>query len=323
MTTNDREGAALFSRAVQETLDTVVVPVVRDALIHDALALGGLAKLPTSRAAMRAFASGPLRAVTERALGLELAHSVADEILRVVPPSAAARRAPQARGGGRAQMSQARRSVTPAPPTRRTLVGPGTHPSRTSSPPHGVHVPVPPPLSTRAERAIITTPPPGMIDARSWPPGPASHSRIRADGEASAERRSGKRESSPPASAPRLPLVLVCTEDRALFDTLAEWFSDRAHVSSVKDPVDLVRKLDAASNRRGIVIVDGKDPSIRPGALAVLLESMPNVEVVLCRAAAATEQVVLSASPSTSRWTVYREPASLDHVAAECLRLVS
>ena len=26
MTTNDREGAALFSRAVQETLDTVVVP---------------------------------------------------------------------------------------------------------------------------------------------------------------------------------------------------------------------------------------------------------------------------------------------------------
>lgn len=171
---------------------------------------------------------------------------------------------------------------------------------------------------------MITTPPPGMVDARSWPPGPASHSRIRADGEAGADLRAGKREPGAPASsAPRLPLVLVCTEDRALFDTLAEWFSDRAHVSSVRDPVDLVRKLDAARNRRGIVIVDGKAPSIRPGALAVLLESMPNVEVVLCRAAAATEQVVLSASPSTSRWTVYREPASLDHVAAECLRLVS
>jgi hypothetical protein len=296
---------------------------VRDALIHDALALGGLDKLPTSRAAMRAFAAGPLRVVTERALGTELAHSVADEILRVVPPHAA-RRAGQARSGGRAPMSPVRRSVTPAPPTRRTLVGPGTHPS-SSSPPSGVHVPVPAPLSTRAERAAITTPPPGMVDARSWPPGPASHSRIRSDdAEAGPGSHPAPRESSPPASgAPRLPLVLVATEDRALFETLAEWFSDRAHVSSVKDPVDLVRKLDAASDRRGIVIVDGKMPSIRPGALAVLLESMPNVEVVLCRAAAATEQVVLSASPSTSRWTVYREPASLDHVAAECLRLVS
>ena len=322
MTTTDREGAALFLRAVQETLDTVVAPLVRDALIHDAIALGGLARLPTSRAAMRAFAIGPLRAVTERALGAELAHSIADEILRVVPPGATRRALSQGHRGGRAS----RGSVTPVPPTRRTLVGPGTHPSRTS-PPEGVHKPVSVPLSTRRERASITTPPPGMIDARSWPPGPASHSRARSDPgkEPAPALRSGEPDASPPASVKvtRMPLVLVATEDTALFETLAEWFSDRAHVSSVRDPVDLVRKLDAASGRRAVVIVDGKSPSIRPGALAVLLESMPEVEVVLCRAAAATEQVVLSASPSTARWTVYREPASLDHVAAECVRLVS
>lgn len=117
--------------------------------------------------------------------------------------------------------------------------------------------------------------------------------------------------------------MLVATEERALFDTLAEWFSDRADVSLVFDAIDLVRKLDKANERRVIVIVDGKLPSIQPGALAVLLEAMPRVEVVLCRAAAATEEIVLSASSSTARWTVYREPASLDHVAAECVRLVS
>jgi 2-phospho-L-lactate guanylyltransferase (CobY/MobA/RfbA family) len=118
-------------------------------------------------------------------------------------------------------------------------------------------------------------------------------------------------------------MVLVATEESALLETLAEWFSDRAYVSVVLDAIDLVRKLDGASDRRVIVIIDGKLPSIQPGALAVLLETMSHVEVVLCRAAAATEEIVLSASASTAKWTVYREPASLDHVAAECVRLVS
>jgi hypothetical protein len=321
MTTNDREEAALFARAVQETLDTVVVPVVRDALIHDALVLSGFEKLPTSRAAMRTFAAGPLRIVTERALGCELSHSVADEILRVVPPSRS-RRPPQGRSGDRAPGSPSPRHLTPVTPVCRTLVGPGTHPSRTSPPEAAQGGP----LSGRRGRAVITTPPHGMVDARSWPSGPESHRRLRSD-----ERVDPTTEAPPglPGSGSRgsagapLPLVLVATEDRALFETLTEWFCDRAHLLSVKDPVDLVRKLDGARDRRAIVIVDGKAPSIRPGALAVLLESMPNVEVVLCRAAPATEQVVLSASPSTSRWTVYREAASLDHVAAECVRLVS
>jgi hypothetical protein len=43
----------------------------------------------------------------------------------------------------------------------------------------------------------------------------------------------------------------------------------------------------------------------------------------MCRAAPALEQVVLAASHASARWLVYREPASLDHIAAECLRLVS
>jgi hypothetical protein len=330
MTTDEREGASLFSRAVQETLDTVVAPIVRDALIHDALTLGGLARLPTSRAAMRDFATGPLRAVTERALGAELAHSVADEILRVVPPGASRRTLSQARGGGRASVPPGRRSVTPAPPTRRTLVGPGTNPARTSPAPD-VLQPVPAPVSRRTDRSAITTPPPGMVDARSWPAGPPSHararSRTRQDSatDATSTPRLNTSPSPPRASGfvPRVPIVLVATEERALFETLAEWFSDRADVSVVFDAIDLVRKLDKANERRIIVIVDGKLPSIQPGALAVLLEAMPRVEVVLCRAAAATEEIVLSASPSTARWTVYREPASLDHVAAECVRLVS
>jgi hypothetical protein len=136
---------------------------------------------------------------------------------------------------------------------------------------------------------------------------------------------SGKVPSRPRHSAtvPRRPHVVVVTEDAELLSTLVEWFTDRATVSRATDAMELVRTLDEAKDERAVVILDGKAPSIRPGALAVLLEVAPQVEVVLCRAAPATEHVVLSASPTTAKWIVYREPASLDHVAAECLRLVS
>lgn len=120
-----------------------------------------------------------------------------------------------------------------------------------------------------------------------------------------------------------IPYVLVATEDLALLRTLADWFADRAIVTRVLGVVDLVRNLDAAESRRTIVVLDGKAPSIRPPALAVIVEEMTDVDVIMCRAAPAIEQVVLAASQASSRWLVYREPASLDHIAAECLRLVS
>lgn len=335
MTTENREGAALFSRAVRETLDTLVAPKIRDALIHDALALGGLAALPTSRAAMRAFATGPLRKVTERALGAELAHSVADEILRVVPPALPQRMLPKGRAA-RASAPALRRSATPPPATRPTLSGPNTNPRSQSEEP-GAFRPVPAPVSTRPDRPFVSTPPQGMRDVRSFTPMPASSARrarpaveepvtpVHLEEPVLPPPSSGAVPSRPRASVstPIAPFVLVATEDSALLDTLTEWFADRATVLRASDAPELVRLLDQAGDRRAMVVVDGKAPSVRPGALAVLLEAMPKVEVVLCRAAPATEQVVLSASPSTARWIVYREPASLDHVAAECLRLVS
>jgi len=115
----------------------------------------------------------------------------------------------------------------------------------------------------------------------------------------------------------------VATEDPALIATLGDWFANRALVVRVDGVLDLVRNLDETENRRTIVVLDGKSPSIRPTALAVLVEELTHVDVMMCGAAPATEQVVLAASQASARWLVYREPASLDHIAAECLRLVS
>src|ERR1051326_1476520 len=61
------DGDCPLARAMRETLDAVVTPVVREALIHDALILAGLSALPERRDAMRAFAGGHLRAVVARA----------------------------------------------------------------------------------------------------------------------------------------------------------------------------------------------------------------------------------------------------------------
>src|SRR5437773_7455614 len=114
-----------FLRALRETLDTIVTPIVRDALIHDALILSGQLAMPNDRAVMIEFAQGPLRAVMERALGSELADSVADEIARVTeitrptsaPPPPHLRHTTPAPRTARAIPGH-RRSTSPAPSNR-------------------------------------------------------------------------------------------------------------------------------------------------------------------------------------------------------------
>lgn len=333
MKSNDGER---FLRALKETLDTVVAPIVRDALIHDALILSGKVALPSERGEMIDFAKGPLRTVTERALGAELADSVADEISRMTeatritsaPPPPHLRRSTPAPRTTRA--TPHRRNAVPPPSGKRSDTVPGHRPPTgapvrpESTDRHPTLTPVP-----RAPRRG-----PAQQNLSPWPEGIGSHIRRPADTEpapplgASAypdqEGISANALVPPmPADASAVPYVLVATEDIALLRTLADWFVDRAVVTRVLGVLDLVRHMDAARGRRKIVVLDGKAPSIRPPALAVLVEELTNVDVIMCRAAPAVEQVVLAASQASSRWLVYREPASLDHIAAECLRLVS
>jgi hypothetical protein len=324
-----------FLRALRETLDTVVTPIVRDALIHDALILSGKLALPTERAAMIEFAKGALRTVTERALGVELADSVAEEIARMTeatritsapPPPHMRRPTPQPRTA-RAVPGHRR---TPAPSAKRTDTMPGHRPPTVppsqpeASDRHPTMTPVPRPLR-RGQPAPSLSP---------WPSGMGSHIRRPVEPEASTPSSARDYAESTGISgsalvAPRAadvrepPCVFVATEDASLFTTLAQWFAGRAVIVQVHGVLDLVRHLDAAHERRAIVVLDGRSPSIRPQALAVLIEELSDVDVMMCRAAPATEEIVLAASQASARWLVYREPASLDHIAAECLRLVS
>ncbi|HEX4478265.1 MAG TPA: hypothetical protein VH142_24455 [Polyangiaceae bacterium] len=304
MASDDPDDGSLFSRALRETLDTVVAPVVRDALIHDALVLSGLERLPADRATLYRFARNELRHVTERALGVELAETIAEEILRVTqaipsrfPPPAAPASQHAASTRPRSSTPALRRTPTPGIVTRRTA--PFGTPAARSTPPHATQPP-----ATGPRRS---TP----LSLRSW----------RSDGSAPAETAESEPDSQVRPQGETAAVVLLASDDREIAESFARLFGARATVKIVAGTLDFVRHLDHAVDRRLVVLLDGKGPSIRPSVLAVLLEDMPQVHVIVFRAASATMEVPLSSSPTSSRWIVYGEPASLERVAEECLEL--
>lgn len=307
MASDDPDDGSLFSRALRETLDTVVAPVVRDALIHDALVLSGLERLPADRATLYRFARNELRHVTERALGVELAETIAEEILRVTqaipsrfppPASPPSQHAPSTRP--RSSTPALRRTPAPGIVTRRTA--PFGTPTARSTPPHATHPPATGPRT------------PTPLSLRSW----------RSDGSApAAAAAASEPDSQVRPQGDAAPVVLLASDDREIAESFARLFGGRATVRTVAGTLDFVRHLDHAVDRQLVVLLDGKGPSIRPSVLAVLLEDMPQVHVIVFRAASATVEVPLSSSPTSSRWIVYGEPASLERVAEECLELAS
>jgi hypothetical protein len=363
------DGSSLFSRVVREPLDAVVAPLVRDALIHDALSVMGLSVPPLERGALERFVSGGLSSVLDRALGAELGRSVVEEMLRALasvhtgprPPRPGPRipRPRNAPQGSRTTSSMpppvsarnvtssmpppvsarnvtssmpppvsARNGTSSVPPPLKgaTTLPPAPDSSPRSSPASALPRPRPTPVPYGMRRP---TPPPGMVDARSRPPHPphaegneaASYEVPPMSGERTRGVRS--RPPMPSITVPRAPVVLVGTEDRSVFETLARSFEDRARVRRVLSAADVVRELDEAGASRKLVILDAKMPTIRPAALAVLLESMRGVDVVLCRSVPETEELILSVSSASANWIIYREPAPLDRVAEACIELVS
>jgi len=264
MTSDD--GGCPLARAMRETLDAVVTPVVREALIHDALILAGLAELPQRGDAMRAFAGEYLRAVVARALGAEMAASITEEILLTIGPSTM----PPAGGHVSQRPSRApshRRVHTPPPQTRRTPV---------------------------VVRALRDTDPAG-------------------------EPPSGASAAPSPTS-----FVLIATLDPSFLRTAVAAFDGCARTYRIRTPAELVKRLDTLDGgRRRLVLLDGENPSVRPAALAVLLEDSPTVHVVFCRARPEAEAFALSVSPSVREWTVYTDDVPLGEVVLDCVRRVS
>ncbi|HLV64492.1 MAG TPA: hypothetical protein VKY73_01710 [Polyangiaceae bacterium] len=321
----------LLTRALCETLDSILSPTARDALLREALALSGRNDVPLEPETFRAFIAGPLASALERALGTKLGGSVTVELeratARLLPRAGlAAERAP---GSQRSRMTtipasrsaRLRRRSSNPPADRVTPVE--KHPvlARTTLP-SGV-TPHEPTSATRMKRAESI----GRI-----PTVPARPSFTEPSGPNSGDRPvlSWALDYAPPSTpdrvvstARRLPLVLVSTRDPELVQRFAAWLDPRAAVVRVSRLTDLLVDLGEASQRRTLIVLDCREPLVRPQSLAGLADELPAaVRVVLWGATRELERALFQISPATARWVVCSPEMTESDVVERCAEMV-
>lgn len=325
-----RRGCAhLISTALFETLDSVVAPTTRDALLRAALEEAREGELPTDPERFKSFVDGPLRAALTRGLGTELGETVTEELGRVLeviesrsePPVRASSRSSQVRAVGLPRHSQ--RSVTPVA----TRPPPPTGPPRRSRSPR--------PSTLRSARGSPTLPPySGSIPPLSGPVSRNPES-ARTPVPPSAEYPSntarvigviGAISSRPPSkpSARSLPFVLIATRDSNLMRKLTAWLDPRVAVLRARSVMGLLHDLEDTSHARSVIVIDCNNPSISPAAVAALADELPSsAQVMLWGATPELEGALRAVSEKTSSWISCGAELRAKDIAARCVELVS
>jgi hypothetical protein len=325
-------GANLTS-AVRETLDSVVTPSVRNAILDRALRAARRAQLPTDPKELDEFLQGPLHDTLVSSLGEQLGASVAAELERIVvvadrtaspAPRSKADTIRPGRGASKPKMSAVAR------PSRSTMPSRDFAPSSTT--------PRDKSLTDRERRGVAPTLP---ATQRVVPPRKASNPRVPA----------APRGGTLPAHAPSLPtsadyprgtaqvlgvigtrsvtpkdgarpVVLVASTDPELIRCFEAWLELRATVEPVTGATALLARL-ATVETRAVVVLDGKNPGIRPLTLAALAEELPDgVNVVLWGVQMHVHARMCGISAVTESWLVCGGSSTADQVVAECGKLL-
>ena len=311
--------------AVRETLDSVVSPSVRDAILSRALNEAQKNELPTEPAELDDFVQGPLHDSLVRSLGPELGMSVATELERIVSlasKDAAARslKRPETVRPGRTNAQN-----VPTNPAKRRA-------SRSTLPSRGAIAASNPrasdetwveqqrrgiaptmPAGRSAQSVDVSVPPPAKPLA-SLPASPTS-----ADYPAGTARALGVigTVSVEPRSSGR-PIVYIASTDGDLLRSFQAWLDARAIVEPIAGATTLLRRMSDTPNARSVVVLDGKHPAIRPLTLAALAEELPpkttvllwgvppHVHARMCTVASAAEKWLVAAGDTTSEEIVAR-----------------
>jgi hypothetical protein len=351
-------GADYIARALRETLDSVVSPELRERIIDTALQSSAMMHLPGHPALFRQFLEGPLRESLQRFLGPELGGSVFAELSSMVSSAERDWAARSSRPG--AATGQGRRSSLPAPGSAppmapaahlRTPISafaPGapadqrpspTMPSRGDS----YRSPVPPrffeldpPDASLAEqhetrrtdsylteeddeqRRAPTQPAPDSGPGELYPPSSKNYPLGTANalgviGTASVE----------PAHGRRLPVVLVASNNGDLVRNFGAWLDPRATVQRVRGTLAMLEDLASASDRRLVIVLDARAPSVRPLSLAAIADELPpGTQVLLWGVGADVYSKMLVVSSAVAKWLVCGTESPTAEVVAQCARLV-
>ncbi len=312
--------------ALCETLDSVVSPDVRDALLAQALREADACELPTDALHFRTFTDGPLRRALVQGLGLELAEAVIEELDRVadlLERHSGAKPSPR-----RSSVSSQLRAVTPPrrssrPPPLRSL---SPRPGSLRSLPHALGTPPPwsgpitkPPMHSAAVSGSVPRP----IDRLSTPPAPSPVASL-----FPTPQLAPSATYEPPLEGPEtrrsIPYVLVVSKDATMIRRLTSWLDPHAALVRVHNVSGLVHSLEDIAHARAVILMDCRAPSIRATALAALADEIPmNVQVALWGATAELQRTLLMVSARTSEWVVYKGETRPKEIAERCFGLVS
>lgn len=291
-------GGEYIPNAIRETLDSVVSPDVRERVIQAALEAESLRVLPRSPRRFREFLDGSLGEVIMKAFGPEVAEPILLELARI---AAIAERDHVARTGsfppdyGEQLLREPVSAIQPRQPrpdTRRTdpyLAG------QLQS------------LLAELKDATDDDQPPS---SRDYPLGTASA--LGVIGTATVE-----------AGQQRLPLVLVASSHPDLVRSFSAWLDPRASVQSVTNLLSTVSELSEARQRRVVLVIDARSPSVKPLSLAAIADDLPpNASVVLWGMSAEGYAKMLRLSPAVAGWLVCGVDCPTSEVVAQCVRLV-
>ncbi len=314
-------GAKYLPSVVRETLDSVVSPEVREHILRAALRVDGLREVPDQPRRLREFVEGALSQAVVRALGAEFGASILSELSRLVT---AAERDEVARTGTvqrtRAQATMPSRGVSPPP--QYELDDPGSEPAaqhelRRTDPyaaeRHGFGAG---PYEHR--RGATTEPAPDTIG--SDPPPPSSQNYPLGTANALGVIGTASVEFG---NARRLPLLLVVSTNPELVRCFSAWLDPRATVQRARTLLTMLQELTDAADRRVVIVLDAKSPSVRPLALAAVADELPkDARVVLWGIGADVYAKMLTVSPSVAKWLVCGTESSTSEVVAQCARIV-
>jgi hypothetical protein len=312
-----------IERMIGETLDCFVAPAVRAELLDSARRANPGGQLPANASALRDFLSGPLRRVLARRLGADLAATVLRQFeasASTLPPPGDARQRIRP-----ARISSGSLRAVSAPPRgcSRTSVPGGRRTS--STPPRRSHTPAP---TARLGTAIGRVRPPvegsgSAPRAGGMAPGPSESEEVPLGAEANDwEDAADTLAESTTRPMRQLPLVLVVSRDGAALTALRALLDPRAAVEQVTSLFGLLHQIDAARGARCVVVLDCRQPPVRPAALAALADEFPaSVRTVVWGATVELERSLREVSVAAAQWSrlTSDRPRQL---AAHCARLV-
>jgi hypothetical protein len=338
--------------AVKETLDSVVTPSVRDTILARALAAVKRTELPTEPRAFEEFLQGPLSDALVKALGPELGLSVSSELERIAalagretkprsqPP--ARRVTPDTVRPGRDRSLPAG-SPLGSVPAGSLPAGARKKLSRSTLPSPEI---MPPGSTARTDerwveqerRGIAPTLPAGRRGAAA--PGgrrestrPSKGAPVRASGApfpvsndyprgvAQALGVFGTASVDPRPSS--RPTVLLASSDPELFRLFQAWLDMRAQVETAIGVTALLGRLAEVGGPRSVIVLDGKNPSIRPLTLAALADELPaGTTVILWGVQTHLHARMCSISAAAEKWMVYAGDATSNEIVAQCAKIV-